>query len=291
MSASRHVARAGLRVALHVLQVGHRYLYAVAATVALVMAFQAAELLIRFGQFRLDAAPTVGDIVAFALAGSVMPDSSELLIAPLRALELPFGWIILAITPPILTALLVPSGARYVVVEAAGSHEASLLGQCLSAVAGCLMCWTCVFVSSVVMTVLLGGFVSLDVSPWLASVIGVAPERVAHPPYEIAPALTALVTVSCGLSVAQVGLASACGERVGLLAALIPIVAAPFAATPALLGNLMMLARSTVFVAVSLDVGSGASTSFSPCVGLFAAISLVAIGVLAGGSSLLRAKR
>lgn len=269
-------------VARWCLAAGRRWLVALVATAGVVTALQCLSLALRAG--RLCRVPDLGDFLAWACFGCVQPEPGARLAERVR---FPFAWMLLVMLPVALVpALSARAREQDALVVASGGRGRALAGQALAVVVGCLGLWASVGLACLVAALLVGGDVSLAATDLLGGDLAeLSRLTLARPPYEMGGFCLGVVCASTGLALLQLGLAQPLGQRMALVLAAASLAASVFVMTPALPGNLLMAARSSVFVAcdaISAEGGSyqpGVMASTACGLGLALAAAGMAVGL------------
>lgn len=260
-------ARSVLRLASYRLRANRLSLLLACAVGALVALGLCFELEIRVALYAKDpiggasmqGGPTLGDFLAFLLAGVKQPDPIADVVAAVRTLRIPFGWLALVLVPAVATAMLGTEESLSIqpLVESR-SRWAHWLGGCLALLVGCAAYWLLVVGACMVATLAVGGELAPVASNWLPDVAGFARETTTYPPYGMGLFVATAVLTSCSLAQVQHLLAEMFGRRAAFLALAAYLAASVFAMHPAFLGNFLMAARSAVFVVGhQVEVGQG----------------------------------
>ncbi len=295
------VGGAALRCALHRLRAGRLVLVLACLVAALVGAGQCAGLVSSLAWYVPGGADDytallgqdnglvagLGDYLANLVLGRPQPAPFSGAVSVREVLQIPFGWLVCVLLPAVVTALLSGSeGERTPVLVATGSRVGDWLGRCLAALAGCALVWATLALVCVVITLALGGELTLRASEWFCDVAGVARETMTVPPHDVGPALAGVVAVSGALALAQLAISELAGPRPAFLIVAALVSGSVFLMTPALPGNLMMLARSAVFV-VSHQVevtGGFLQAGIEPWVSCVMAATLAAAALVVGAA-------
>lgn len=293
------VGAVALRCALHRLRAGRVVLALACLAAALVAAGQCASLVSSLAWYVPGGADDytallgqgnglvagLGDFLAYLVLGRAQPAPSSGVVAVREVMQIPFGWLVCVLLPVVVTALLAGSeGGRAPVLVASGSRVGDWLGRCLATLAGCALVWAALVLVCSIATLALGGELTLRASEWFCDVAAIARETLTAPPYEVGPAFAGAVVVSGALSLVQLAVAELVGPRPAFLVVAAVVSGSIFLMTPALPGNLMMLARSSVFV-VSRQVevtGGLLQAGIEPWVSYVMAVALAAIALVAG---------
>ncbi len=285
-----------LRVAVCRLRSASWPLLAMALAGALVAFGQCVALLLRARQVAgVSVAPGLGDYVAFLMAGTPQPAPLSLLLEPQRFVLVPFGWLVTVLLPAAVTSLAFGGGADFdSLLVATGSRWSHWAGRCLAVLVYGAGYWAVLLLVCAAAAGLSGGELSLVASPWLPQAAGFAHETQTQPPYQVGAFYGATVLLSLALLLAQLAVSDAWGSRVGFIAVAALVVGSVYLMTPALPGNMMMAARSSVFVVpwqVEVEQGSlqaGIDSILATCAsGVLAAVALALGALVARGKDYL----
>lgn len=268
-------------VARWCLAAGRRWLVALVTTAMAVTALQCLSLVLRAG--RLHRVPDLGDFFAWACFGCAQPEPGARLA---ERVSFPFAWMLLVMLPVALVpALAARAREQDALAVASGGRGRVLAGQALAVAVGCLALWASVALVCLAATLLVGGDVRLAATDLLGAGLAELPRlTLARPPYEMGDFCLGVVCASSGLALLQLGLAQPLGQRTALVLVTASLGASVFVMTPALPGNLLMAARSSVFVTRgAMGAGGG---SYQPGVVASAAcelgLALAASGMAVG---------
>lgn len=253
---------------------------------ALVTAAQCVDLLGRVALYApAGSCPTPADFLAYVFLGSRQPDPLGAAVSASRFITVPFGWIVLVLVPQVWTFLFATSMRRREVPEMlCGYRPAMWASRCLVAMGGAGL--ICLVEAAVCLaaSVCAGGALDGNPSAWFADVAGLPRETLPASLEGLLTFVIAYCVMSVGLSLAQLALSEFIGTMPSLVAIVATLAAPVFLMRPALLGNYLMCARSTVFV-VSWQVevqGGALQAGLDPVFGIWLAVALSAASILLG---------
>lgn len=284
-----------LRVAVSRLRSASWLMLAMALVGVLVAFGQCAALLLRARQaVGASVAPSLGDYVAFLMAGTPQPAPLSLFLEPQRFVLVPFGWLATVLLPAAVTSLAFGGAADPdPLLVASGSRWGHFAGRCLAVLACGAGYWATLTLVCAAAAGLSGGEMSLTASSWLPQAAGLAHETQTQPPYQVGAFYGAAILFSLALLLAQLAASDAWGSRIGFIAVAALVVGSVYLMTPALPGNLMMAARSSVFVGpwqIEVEVGRGALQAGIDSAFVMAAAGALAAAALAWGALVARGK-
>ena len=280
--------RGGLRPSAYFLQVrlGARVLMPMAVLGMAACASQCTGLMLRVGLYGPSGAvPSAADFCAVAFMGSSQPEPMSLVVSVSRFVAVPFGWMTLILLPQAY-AYLYGARARRLqnIVVLSGDRGGAWRARCVATVAGAILIVaaetiTCLFASLVV-----GGGVKPECSTWLADVCGLVRETLPAKRIGLPLFIVNCVCVQASLALFQQTLGEFVGSAGGLLAVVAILAGSVFLMSPALLGNYLMCARSTVFVVPwQVEVQQGAlQAGLSPVVGITGSLIVCLASSVAG---------
>lgn len=247
-----------MRMAFRQLHAGKNVLSAVCLIGICVSLGHCVGLLGRASLFAFESGPTTGDYIAFLLSGISQLSPIENMSSSHNIVLMPFGWLAIVTLPAVYVCIA--EGNKKNTEQLAvlvASRKKSWAGRCFAALLACCIYWISVLLPCVFMSCVWGQF-ELVVSDWLPVVCEYADETLALPPYEVMPMLPTVLLSSYGLAIAQMALSEVLGGRWAFLASVVLLTGSVFAASPFLIGNNMMCARSTLFaVDVPVELASG----------------------------------
>ncbi len=206
------------------------------------------------------AVPTLGDFAAYLVAGVPQPPPASTVVEPQRLLRLPFGWLAVTLLPAAMTMAVsgAASGSEGPLVSS-GSRLGWWWGRCLAVAACCVGYWALLAFCCALAVTLAGGEITVGASAWLPDVAGFTRETQTPPPHPLGPFLASAALASVALALAQLAASEKWGPRVGFALAAAVVSSSVYMMAPPLLENLMMAARSSVFVVpwqVEVEQGS-----------------------------------
>ena len=243
---------AGARPSTLVMQarLGMRFLVPVAVLALAVCAMQCAGLVTRVRLYGPEGAlPSLADFCAFALMGTSQPEPFSLTVSASRFVSIPFGWLVLVMLPQTFVCLLgMGAGRLRVALVLGGSRRHAWASRCVVAIVGTLLVVAVELLACLLAAVLAGGGLRLECSEWLADVSGLSRETLPTTFTGLPAFLACCACVQAALALLQMALGEYAGPVNGFLAVVVLLAASVFVMSPALLGNFLMCARSSVFV-------------------------------------------
>lgn len=192
---------------------------------------------------------SLGDYVAHLLMGMRQPQPVTGGISMQVLPRIPFGWMAVTLLPHALVARCSRvRGASVGAVVACGDRVGGFLGRCCATMCQVWLYWMAMLATCATYAVATGGSMSFEPSAWLALLADIPAESLASPPRGALAFWMASCCVSCALALAQLVISEAIGASVGFAVAAALVAGSLFSTMPALFGNFMMAARSTVFV-------------------------------------------
>ena len=228
----------------------------------------------------------LADFLAFALLGSAQPDPLSATVGTVRAVSLPFGWLVLVLLPQAWACLFCRSmRRREIPAVLVGSRRELWVSRCVTAGLSVLAVLLVELATCTIATVVTEGALFAECSPWFADVAGLPRETL---PVACEGLLAFLFVFSCmsiALVLTQLMLSELLGDLAGLLAVAGVLAASVFLMTPLLPGNYLMCSRSTVFVVPwQVEVQGGLlQAGLDPLLGAAFALAIGVAAFLLGG--------
>lgn len=231
------------------------------------------------------ALPSAADFCAFAFMGSSQPEPMSLAVSVSKFAAVPFDWMLLVLLPQAYAYLYGLRARRFeIAVVLSGSRGGAWHSRCAATAMGACLIVLAELTVCLLASLFVGGGVRLECSAWFADVCGLARETLPVERTGLPLFLVSCACVQMGLALFQQTLGEFVGSAGGLLVVVATLAGSVFLMSPALIGNYLMCARSTVFV-VPWQVGVQQGTlqaGLSPVTGIVGSLVVCLLSHIVG---------